>query len=145
MGETMTLELHYLPVKLGHVSSRKSMMTSSNGTFSTSLALCVVNSPVTGEFPSQKPVTRSFDVFFHLSLNKRLSKQLKRRWFETPSRSLWRHWNAWFKPMLIKWPPWDVVLMLKVQSSNTCYRLSSWSFLWNLLSCEFHRTPLISQ
>ena len=33
-------------------------------TFSALLALCVGNSPVTGEFPSQRPVTRSFDVFF---------------------------------------------------------------------------------
>ena len=30
--------------------------------------LCGGNSPVTGEFPSQRPVTRSFDVFFDLSL-----------------------------------------------------------------------------
>ena len=43
------------------------------------------------EFPSQRPVTRSFDVFFDLRLNKRLSKQSKRRWFETSSCSLWRH------------------------------------------------------
>ena len=33
------------------------------------------NSPVTDEFPSHRPVTRSFDVFFDLRLNKRLSKQ----------------------------------------------------------------------
>ena len=38
------------------------------------LALYAGNSPVTGEFPSQRPVTRSF-VFFDLRLNKRLSKQ----------------------------------------------------------------------
>ena len=41
-------------------------------TFLVLLALCVENSPVTGEFPAQRPVTRSFDVFFDLSLNKRL-------------------------------------------------------------------------
>ena len=35
-------------------------------TFSTLLALCEGNSPVTGEFPSQRPVTWSFDVFFDL-------------------------------------------------------------------------------
>ena len=28
-----------------------------------------------GEFPAQRPVTRSFDVFFDLCPNKRLSKQ----------------------------------------------------------------------
>ena len=42
-----------------------------------------VNSPVIGEFLSQRPVTRSFDVFFDCRLNKLLSKQSRRRWFET--------------------------------------------------------------
>ena len=37
--------------------------------------LCVGNSPVTGEFPAQRLVTPSFDVFLDLRLNKRLSKQ----------------------------------------------------------------------
>ena len=32
------------------------------------MALCVGNSPVTGELPSQRPVTWSFDVFFDLRL-----------------------------------------------------------------------------
>ena len=45
-------------------------------TFSALLAICAGNSPVTGEFPTQRPVTRSFDVFFDLRLNKRLGKQL---------------------------------------------------------------------
>ena len=45
------------------------MMTSSNGNISASLALCAGNSPVTGEFPAQRPATRSFDVFFDLRLN----------------------------------------------------------------------------
>ena len=44
-------------------------------TFSALLALCAGNSPVNGEFPAQRPVTRSFDVLFDLRLNKRLSKQ----------------------------------------------------------------------
>ena len=43
--------------------------------FSALLAICVGNSPVPGEFTAQRPVTRSFDVFFDLRLNKRLSKQ----------------------------------------------------------------------
>ena len=69
-------------------------------TFSALLALYARNSPVTGEFPSQRPVTRSFDVFFDLSLNKRLSKQSWGWWFETSSRPLWRHCNA----MYIRYP-----------------------------------------
>ena len=60
-------------------------------TFSALLAICAGNSPVTGEFPVQRPVTRSFGVFFDLRPNKRLSKQSWCWWFETPSRPLWRH------------------------------------------------------
>ena len=59
--------------------------------FSALLAICAGNSPVPGEFPAQRPVTRSFDIFFDLPLNKRLSKQSWGWWFETLSRSLWRH------------------------------------------------------
>ena len=77
------------------------MMTSSNGNMfhvtgfcAGNLPVTAGNSPVTGEFPSHRPVTRSFHVFFYLRLNKRLSKQSRRRWFETPSRSLWRHCNV---------------------------------------------------
>ena len=62
--------------------------------FSALLAICAGNSPVLGEFPTQKPVTRSFDVFFDLRLNKRLGKQWWGWWFETLSRPLWRHRNV---------------------------------------------------
>ena len=62
-------------------------------TLSALLAFCAGNSPVTGEFPTQRPVTRSFDVFFDLRLSKRLSKQSWGLWFDRPSRSLWRHCN----------------------------------------------------
>ena len=62
-------------------------------TFSALLAICAGNSPVPGEFPAQRPVTRSFDIFFDLCPNKRLSKQWWGWWFETPSCSLWRQCN----------------------------------------------------
>ena len=62
-------------------------------TFPALLAICEGNSPVTGEFPSQRPVTWSFDVFFDLRLNKRVSKRSWDWWFETPSCILWRHCN----------------------------------------------------
>ena len=58
--------------------------------FSALLAICAGNSPVSGEFPTQRPVTRSFDIFFNLRLNKRLSKQSWGWWFETLSVPLWR-------------------------------------------------------
>ena len=69
----------------------KFMMTSSNGN------IFHVTGPLCGEFtghrwfPSQRRVTRSFDVFFNLFLNKRLSKQSWGWWFETSSHPLWRH------------------------------------------------------
>ena len=47
--------------------------------------------PFVRGIPPQRPVTRRFDVFFDLRLNKRLSKQSWGWLFETPSRSLWRH------------------------------------------------------
>ena len=62
--------------------------------FSALLAICAENSPVPGEFRAQRPVTRLFDIFFDLRLNKRLSKQSWGWWFETLSRSLWRHCNV---------------------------------------------------
>ena len=62
-------------------------------TFPALLAICARNSPVSGDFPAQRPVTRNFDVFFDLRLNKRLSKQSWGWWFDTLSRPLWRHRN----------------------------------------------------
>ena len=72
-------------------------MTSSNGNIL--LDLCAGNSPVTGEFPAQRPVTRSL-IFFYMRLKKRLRKQLWGR------RSLWRHCN-------------DL-------DFSRCYRISTW-------------------
>ena len=58
-------------------------------TFSALPAICV-----TGEFPAQRPVTRSFDAFFHLCLNYRLIKHTWGWWIETSSRPWWRHCNG---------------------------------------------------
>ena len=63
-------------------------------TFSALLAISAGNSPVPGEFPTQRPVTWSFDIFLDLRLNKWLSKQSWGWLFETLSRPLWRQCNA---------------------------------------------------
>ena len=55
------------------------MMTSLNGNISTLLAICEGNNG-----PSQRPVTRSFDVFFDLCLKKNAEQTI-----ETPVI-----WNA---------------------------------------------------
>ena len=62
-------------------------------TFSALLAICAGIHRSPGEFPAQRSVTRSFDVFFDLRLNKRLSKQSWGWWFEALSWPLWRHCN----------------------------------------------------
>ena len=65
-------------------------------TFSALLSLYVGSSPVTCEFPSQRQVTQSSNVSYDLRLNKPLSKQPRRRWFDTLFCSLWRHCNLTF-------------------------------------------------
>ena len=81
------------------------LMTSSNGNIPALLVRCERNPPVTGGFPSQGQVRRSFDVFFDLQLNKRLGKHSRRRWSMTPSRSLLRHFNGLTGPIAI--PVWS--------------------------------------
>ena len=88
---------HYLTISM---NAKVSLVTGSSWwrhqmeTFSTLLALCAGNSPVPGEFPAQRPVTRSFDVFFDLLLDKRFSKQSWGWWFEALSYPFWRHSNV---------------------------------------------------
>ena len=106
-------------------------------TFSTLLALCAVNSPVTGEFPAQRPVTRSFDVFFDLRLNKRLSKQPYGWWFETPSCSLWRHCNDY--PFLIPHVIEEESMIHSKFWSGIHFTFHYWSIMRTTptLSCDF--------
>ena len=79
------------------------------------------NSPVPGEFPAQRPVTRSFDVFFDLRPNKRLSKQSRGWWFKTPSRPLWRHCNEMQSLLIL------------------LYTSCEWQILGFLLPCHIYR------
>ena len=94
------------------------MMTSSNGNiFHVTGHLCgEFTGP--GEFPTQRPVTRSFDVFFDLRLNKRLSEQPWGWWFETPSWSLWRQCNGWFSSISVT-HQYESVLAIKIILKKT--------------------------
>ena len=88
---------YYYPPNPSHVSSHLQLVSwwrHQMETFSALLAICAGNSPISGEFPAQRPVTRSFDVFFDMHPNKRLSKQWWGWWFETPSCPLWRYRNV---------------------------------------------------
>ena len=99
-------------IRLGMVSWWRHQME----TFSALLAICVGNSTVPGEFPAQRPVTQSFDVFFDLRPNKLLSKQSWGWWFETPTRSLWRHCN--FEQ--------DICLLLEHKTTNLVVVCVDW-------------------
>ena len=108
-------------------------------TFSALLALCEGNSPVTGEFPSQSPVTQSFEVFFDLCLNKRLNKQSWGWWFEMPSRSLWRtvmwliHWCLKKMDIFHTTFPYPFVEQkvsyLDLNCTDNCFWWSTWQYL----------------
>ena len=92
--------------------------------FSALLTLCVGNSPVTGEFPSQRPVMRNFAVFLDQGLNKRLSKQSWGWWFETQSRSLWRHCNGLYRKEI------NSVYFLNTWINHSLCRLFLWGNQW---------------
>ena len=85
-------------------------------TLSALLTLCGGNPPVTGGFPSQRPVTQK--LFWGMRLNKRLMKQSRGRWFESPPSSFWRHCNV-VLPIWCKcddndfaWTYWNISLNL---------------------------------
>ena len=117
-------------------------------TFSALLALCALNSPVTGEFPAQRPVMRNVGVLFDLCPNKGLSKQSWGWWFETPSCPLWRHCNVKWRAdacvsreVCITYVTYGDVIMPSVSSrlreieswfhtSIWCY-IEHWSFLFS--------------
>ena len=76
---------------------------------------------VTGGFPSQRPVSRSFDVSYDLRLDKRSSKQSGRWWFKTLSFSLWRHHNVERPGVPCSWK-WvrNIVLWIKWIEIHFC-------------------------
>ena len=120
-------------------------------TYSALLALCAGNSPVPGEFPAQRPVTRSFDVYFDLRPNKRLSKQSWGWWLETLSCSLLRHCNV--PANICDISPWvaiqifcdglqiDIIFQLHFTQVNLKKLLSTFSWNENTRISELHFCP----
>ena len=102
----------------GEALPPRHMMMSSNGNFFRVTGPLCGEFTGPGEFPTQRPVTRSFDVFFDLRLNKRLSKQPWGWWFETTSWSLWRQWKS-----MMDGPKWPV------EERHTSHRIDGVSFL----------------
>ena len=64
-------------------------------TFSALLALCAGNLPVAGAVNSpHKASDAELWCFLWSAAEQSFSTHWRRRWFETPSRSLWCHWNG---------------------------------------------------
>ena len=105
-----------LGLNVSRCCNRQGWLTESN-----TYTSCAGNSPVTGGFPTQRPVTRSFDIFFDLRLNKRLSKQCWGWWFETLSRPLKLHCNDHQTFVLLLWTN-DAIIgiieLVKIGSGN---------------------------
>ena len=146
----------------------RDMMTSSNeNIFCVTGPLCrEFTGP--GEFPTQRPVTQSFDVFFDLYPNKRLSKQPWGWWFEMPSWSLWCQRNVhkfslavwWFcimfvdqgvsprEPYTLAWGPSNnrTKIFCLEQPNKWNIKFSSTTFLFciSILSCFFDLSPVES-
>ena len=103
-------------------------------TFSALLSLCAGNPPVAGEFPTQRPVTRSFDVFFDLCLNKRYEINSQRHQntpflqsqYNDPD-DLEAHGTRPSAAMLLTiWPEYSALLKSKVnqaRNGDECYVL----------------------
>ena len=88
---------------------KRIMITLSNGIIFRITGPCEENPPVTGRFPSQRPVTQSFNIFFDRRQNKRLSRQSRRWGIETPSCTLWRHSNGEWGCLAdgdVQWTTW---------------------------------------
>ena len=92
------------------------------------MALCAGNSPLPGKFPSQRPVTRSFGVFYHVRQSKRLIKQSRRRWFETLLRSLWRYCDVCHR-LVINQHDWCFHHWPRPMSVRGGYDGSQWPWL----------------
>ena len=102
------------------------MMTSSNGNiFRVTGHLCG-EFTVPGEVPAQRPVTRNFDVFFYLRLNKRLSKQSCGWWFETLSRPLRRHCNGFISVSEQGLSQWEKTLYMHGMLHATCTSIATY-------------------
>ena len=79
-------------------------------TFSASLAICAGNSPVSGEFPAQRPVTRNFDVFFDLRLNS--------DWINNREAGDLRRYRAHYDVILMQWSS-NRIYQIEIVSTST--------------------------
>ena len=92
-----------------------------------------MNSRVTGEFPAERTVTGSFDIFFDMHLNKWLNKQSWGWWFETPSQPLWRHCNEGLISSACLYSSCNWSRLNKVSDNKTKWMDDSTCICWKYL------------
>ena len=103
-------------------------------TFSALLATCAGNSRVPGEFPTQRPVTGTFDVFFDLRMNKRLCKQWRGWWFETLLCPLWRHHNETRIHFILQIYTWKLYHGMALSINKNTFFLNA-MVQWGYVAC----------
>ena len=109
------------------------------GTFSASLAICAGKSPVTGEFPAQRPVTWSFDVFLictriHGRVNNGEAGDLRRHRTDNnvTVMSFWRNCRQSYEISVLAVPE------LPVQPVTECNK----TYIFLVLSVTMHTISL---
>ena len=105
-----------------------------------------------GEFPTQRPVTWSFDIVFDPRLNERLNKQSWGWWFETLSHPLWRHCNdapecnietvqQYMSCHIIRKVPWEtdsIYVSIRYRCNKHLTIFQSCLETWTIKSCWSH-------
>ena len=111
----------------------------------TDSSICEGNLPVTYGSPSQGLFTRRFDIFFDLRLNKRLSKQSRRRSFVTSSHTSWRHYYAvlWMQmsrclyvDVFVKWIP-EKRIQWKLNGNTHFHPKYPWNIVTQKIASDF--------
>ena len=110
-------------------------------TFSALLAICAGNSPVSGEFPAQRPVTRSFDVFFDLRMNERLNEHSWGWWLGTTSRPLWSQSNDGSHQISNQYGNWTIGWAVSRLHKIAPYNVS-WNFETDHWSLNAYRSTI---
>ena len=115
-------------------------------TFYTLLAICAGNSPLSGEFPTQRPVTLGFYVFFDLRLDKPFSKQ----WWGW----CWKEVLIFSSSFAVKWTDamdiFSVWVSSPPQFPHSCDDMNLWVLQWyGEYACSYNvwhlsRRPLMT-
>ena len=137
---TIVFLLFFFKMVCNRKRSVNSVLTSKIMKTSSNVNILRVTGHLCTDFTSYRwiPRTKASDADFRL--NKRLSKQSRDWWFETPSRPLWRHRND------IVWNPFTNRLTLwKKTGFNNHPLISFWQRYINIFQCRKCHLPYKQQ